>query len=237
MSIGKKLIISGIVGITLLALVLGFNSYNSTKEKLINEAFQRLTVIREGKTQHVEDYFNSMEELLGSVSQNTLLKDYFLSFAEAFYTLPEEVTVNREELLKKLKEEYRENYLTKVNYQIPGAPKPKPLNFYLPRSEAGLIAQYIFIVENPHPIGKKNELNYPEKFPSTYSRLHQKIHPWIDRLARAFGLYDVFFIDKRGTVFYTDFKEKDFGTNLLKGPYKNTGLAKAFRKALNLPEG
>jgi len=237
MSIGRKIIISGILGILLLALVLGYNSYKSTEEKLIGETYQRLTVIREAKTQHIEDYFDSMKDLLISVSSNTLLEDFFPQFAEAFYALPQEVQLDINAVVQALREEYERNYLSRVNYQIPGASPRKPLDYYLPKTRAGLIAQYIYIVENPNPIGEKNKLSYSQKYNSTYNYLHAKIHPWIDNLARSFGLYDVFFIDTRGTVFYTDFKEKDFATNLINGPYKETGLAKVFKEALNLPEG
>ena len=237
LTIGRKIIAAGISGIVILALVLGYSSYRSTKEKLLKETYQRLTVIREAKSQHIEDYFDSTGKLLTTVSDNTLLKEVFPKFAEAFYLLPQEVEVPKEELLPSLRKEYRENYLRKVNYKVPGAPQPKPLDYYLPKSEAGLIAQYIYIVKNPNPVGKKNLLVSNPAFPSTYDSLHKKIHPWIDKLARSFKLYDVFFIDTKGTVFYTDFKEKDFGTNLISGPYRNTGLAKVFKEALNLPEG
>ena len=237
LTIGQKIIAAGITGLILLALVLGYSSYKATEDKLIKETYQRLTVIREAKSQHVEDYFNSMKNLLLSVSENTLLKDLLPEMAEAFYLLPQEVKVDRRELLSELEREYRENYLKRVNYQIPGAPPPKPLRYYLPRSEAGLIAQYIFIVKNPYPVGKKNLMADNPSFPSTYGELHRKVHRWIDELARSFNLYDVFFIDSKGTVFYTDFKEKDFGTNLINGPYRNTGLARVFRQAIRLPRG
>ncbi len=203
LSIGKKVIISGLLGIFLLALVLGFSSYNSTKEKLTKEAWQRLTVIREAKKQHIENYFSSIEDLLTSVAENSFLN---LDFDKAFYSLPEEVKVPLEQALESLKVEYRDNYLSKVNYRIPGAPKPKPLSYYLPKTTAGIVAQYIYIVENPYPVGKKNNLLSNSKYPSTYDQFHKEFHSWIDKVARSFDLYDVFFIDTKGTVFYTDFK-------------------------------
>nr|WP_129409736.1 methyl-accepting chemotaxis protein [Marinitoga lauensis] len=43
------------------------------------------------------------------------------------------------------------------------------------------------------------------------------------------GFYDVFIVGTDGDVTYTYFKEKDFATNLLKGKWKNTNLAKLFR--------
>jgi len=49
----------------------------------------------------------------------------------------------------------------------------------------------------------------------------------------AFGYYDIFFVDNEGNVVYTVFKELDFATNLKQGPYSNTGIAEAYRKALS----
>ncbi|WP_456436355.1 methyl-accepting chemotaxis protein [Thermovibrio ammonificans] len=235
--IERKLLLFGLLGILTLALVLGFLSYRTTKENLIKEAFNRLTVIRESKKQHVEDYFDYMKDLLTSTSEDLSIKEFFEPFDESFYRLPSEVGVNLEEAKKALIEEYRRNYLPRVNYSIPGAPQPKPVNYYLPRSEAGIVAQYLFIVKNPYPVGEKNRLLVPQGCNATYCVLHEKIHKWIDRFARSFDLYDVFLIDTNGTIFYTDFKEKDFATNLLHGPYRDTGLARVFREALKAPEG
>jgi hypothetical protein len=41
--------------------------------------------------------------------------------------------------------------------------------------------------------------------------------------------YDVFFISKEGDILYTVAKEKDYGTNLLDGPYADSGLGRLFR--------
>jgi methyl-accepting chemotaxis protein len=237
MTIERKLLAFGLLGLWVLVFVLGISTYKSSKDNVIKQAFGRLEVIEEGKKQHVEDYFSYMENLLVSVAEDNLLKNIFEDFSRAFYNLPFEVSVDREAVLSALREEYENHYLNKVNYKVPSAPKPKPIDYYFPKSEAGIVAQYIFIVKNPNPIGEKNKSSWIEGFPSTYMNFHKKIHPWIDKMVESFGLYDVFFIDTQGTVFYTDFKEKDFATNLFKGPYKDTGLAEVFRKALELPEG
>ena len=59
----------------------------------------------------------------------------------------------------------------------------------------------------------------------------------INLYLQKFRLYDIFLVDLQGTVVYTDFKEKDYATNLIKGPYQETGLAKVFFKSLELGEG
>jgi methyl-accepting chemotaxis protein len=42
--------------------------------------------------------------------------------------------------------------------------------------------------------------------------------------------YDIFIINTRGDVLYTVAKEDDYGTNLVDGPYADSGLARLFRR-------
>jgi len=62
------------------------------------------------------------------------------------------------------------------------------------------------------------------------------VHDEFHALARLFveerGYYDFFLIDPEGNVLYTVEKEPDFGTNLVHGPWKDTGLADVFRRAI-----
>jgi methyl-accepting chemotaxis protein len=55
-------------------------------------------------------------------------------------------------------------------------------------------------------------------------------------LARLFvsvrGYYDFFLISREGDVFFTIKKETDLGTNLETGPWRETGLADVYRRAL-----
>lgn len=47
---------------------------------------------------------------------------------------------------------------------------------------------------------------------------------------KAYDYYDLFLIDAQGNVVYTVEEEADLGTNLLAGPYKDSGLGKIFRR-------
>ncbi len=233
LSLGKQVAISGVVGILILALVLGYSSYQSTKSNLLKVASQKLTVIREAKKQHIDDYFEYMGGLLLSEAKNSSTVDALKEFEIGFYLLSKEVPLDISLVRKALLEEYRKNYLPRIDTSIPGTEPIKDASFYLPRNPNGLIAQYIFIVKNPYPIGKKNLLLKNDAFDCTYMKVHARYHKDFNSLLKNFGLYDIFLIDRNGTIVYTAFKEKDFATNLLTGPYKNTGLARVFREAVN----
>lgn len=47
-----------------------------------------------------------------------------------------------------------------------------------------------------------------------------------------FGFYDLFLIDTSGMVFYTVAREADYQTNMLSGPYKESGLGQLTRQVL-----
>jgi hypothetical protein len=94
--------------------------------------------------------------------------------------------------------------------------------------------QYQYIAANPHPLGSKNSLDRANDG-SRYSELHALIHPYLRTALGKFGLYDIFLVEPRnGTVVYTVFKELDFATSLVNGPYAKTKLGDAFRQTWNL---
>ncbi|MHC4454954.1 MAG: cache domain-containing protein [Planctomycetota bacterium] len=49
------------------------------------------------------------------------------------------------------------------------------------------------------------------------------------------GFYDIFVIDSKGNIIQTIAKEDDLGTNLVSGKYKDTSLAKVFKRGLARP--
>lgn len=94
------------------------------------------------------------------------------------------------------------------------------------------ILQDLYINNNPHPTGKKEDLDYATDG-STYSMLHKKYHPWFRHFLRERGYYDIFLFSPKGDLVYTVFKELDYATNMYNGEWKDTDLANAFRAAIN----
>ncbi|MBN8521557.1 MAG: HAMP domain-containing protein [Alphaproteobacteria bacterium] len=89
--------------------------------------------------------------------------------------------------------------------------------------------QKIYIQDNPHPAGQKENLDAGADG-SLYSSVHALYHPWFRHFLRQKGYYDVFLFDPNGDVVYTVFKELDFATNLVSGQWKDTDLGALFRQ-------
>lgn len=93
------------------------------------------------------------------------------------------------------------------------------------------ILQKTYIDDNPHPSGKKEELDAADDG-TVYSRVHRNFHPWFRTFLRERGYYDVFLFDLEGNLVYSVFKELDFATNLNSGKWKDTDLGNAFRASV-----
>jgi methyl-accepting chemotaxis protein len=89
----------------------------------------------------------------------------------------------------------------------------------------------LYVEASPFPEGRRQELGDAGDG-SLYSQFHVQIHERARLFLEAHGYYDLFLIDADGDVIYTFFKEEEFGTNVLTGPWRDTGLGEAFREAV-----
>lgn len=90
--------------------------------------------------------------------------------------------------------------------------------------------QTAYIDENPNPIGQKDLYDRaPEAVP--YNFQHEQFHPVFRAINDQLRLYDLFVLDLDGNLVYSVYKERDYATNMETGPYRDSGLADAFRMA------
>lgn len=87
------------------------------------------------------------------------------------------------------------------------------------------------IQKNKHPLGAKNELTDMSNY-SSYNRSHKAFHSSFNYYLQQFGYYDIFIADSEsGDIVYSVFKELDYTTSLIDGPYKNTAIGEVFKQA------
>ena len=97
-------------------------------------------------------------------------------------------------------------------------------------SDQRQVLQELYITNNPHPTGEKEELDYAADG-SSYSSAHAAYHPWFRQFLRERGYYDVFLFSNDGELIYSVFKELDYATNLRTGEWADSDLGVAFRAA------
>jgi len=92
---------------------------------------------------------------------------------------------------------------------------------------AGL--QLAYVTNNPNPVGAKDLYNQaPESIP--YHFQHGQFHPYFRQIKETEGYYDIFLFNLQGDLIYSVFKELDYATNFVNGPYRDTGLAHRGRR-------
>ncbi|MCD6389236.1 MAG: PAS domain S-box protein, partial [Desulfobulbaceae bacterium] len=219
------------VAITITVIVISVAvSYYSTRDVLKQEAFNKLTAVREVKAQQIEDYFRQISSQILSLSrsQDTIMA--MRGFRSAINQLEPEydqAPAHHADLVNYYDVVFEDLYIQNSGEQLTS----EALHRLVPADEISNHLQITYIVENQFEAGSKNKL-LTGADGSGYSREHEKIHPFFKDYLKRFGYYDIFLIDAEdGRIVYSVFKEVDFATSLLTGPYKDTNLAQAFNVA------
>lgn len=91
--------------------------------------------------------------------------------------------------------------------------------------------QKLYIEDNPKALGEKHLMDFAPDG-SLYSQVHAEYHPWFRHFLTERDYYDIFLFSPEGDLVYTVFKKADFATNIIKGKWKHTDLAKAYNAAV-----
>ena len=202
-------------------------------ETLRLEAFKKLTAVRETKRAAVERYFQTIRNQIITFSEDQMIVDAARDFRVAFDGVMAEGAWSAEEQAR-MREElltyYTGPFASKYQDENTGA-SPHAERFLAQLDPESVALQYHFIQDNPHPLGEKHLLDRPEKELS-YSALHAKVHPIVRSYLERFGYYDIFIVHpETGDIIYSVFKELDYSTSLVDGPYAQTNFGEAFRAA------
>ncbi len=210
-------------------------SSNVSQEVLHEQAREQLVSIRETKKMQIEAYFERIEGQIVTFSQNLMIRNAMTELGAAFESFRNENSITGTSTMRSSVRQYYEEQFGRV-YQDKNAGEKADTNQLLSSLDNNSIAlQHYFISANQNPLGDKHKLDHPGDA-STYSKLHQKYHPTVRAFLEQFGYYDIFLVDaESGSIIYSVFKELDYSTSLKNGPYASTGIGKAFRQALNLP--
>ena len=238
MSIKLKLIVGFILAIVLLATSITVVAEKKATSNMEAGNINKLKAITEAKRGEVSNYLDYVGGLLTSLAGQRGTEDAFVALSSSWYKIQDEMQLDVSSVTQKLKSNYASKYIANVDYKVPGCASKRDISAYIPKSDSARDAQYMFIVDNSEKLGEKNGMTYNAKYAaSSYMQAHKKYHPSFNKFLEAYGLYDIFMVDMKGNVIYTDFKEKDFSTNLKNGAYSDTGIARAYKKALSIGEG
>ena len=235
LKIGSK-ILSMFSAIAIVAVgITAYFAYRTAKNSLEEESFNKLTAVREMKANQIEDYFQQITDQVLTFSEDLLIISAMKAFKAGFQTLGSELEFKNPKwdfVESKVLNYYQDVFLERLKANLE-ANRLSSLNSsrFLPDEKNVMILQYLYIASNPFETGSKDILDYAHDG-SRYSEAHKVYHNIIRNYLKKFGYYDIFLVDhETGHIVYTVFKEVDFGTSLLSGPYRDTNFARAFRAA------
>lgn len=238
MKIKTKLTINAVtlalVPLVTTAIILGWLAVDRSTVTIEETAKNQLIAVRDTKKIQIEDYFATIRNQVLTFANDKMIIDAVRKMKDAFNQVP--FGLDREQEMSKLKPYYA-NEFDRV-YKDSNSGKSAGTNTLLNQLDTKAIYwQLQYIQNNEHPLGSKHELDRaPED--NTYNRLHGDFHPHIRDYLDKFGYYDIFLVEpENGVVVYSVFKELDYATSLVSGPYANSGIADAYKAALKLKKG
>ena len=215
-------------------LVVGIISYRQAKTAFEKEAFNKLTAVREMKANQITNYFQEIKDQILTFSEDPTIIEAMKEFKYGFDNLDKELNFSSAKIFEE--KLVLDNYVDSII--IPHINKNLPIKItkdsVSSTSANAIILQEQFMASNPNVVGSKHLLD-SIKYKCSYNNTHKKFHPVIRNFLNHFGYYDVFLIDhKTGNVVYTVYKELDFGSSLMNGPFKNTNFADCFKKTCDI---
>ena len=222
----KILTVVVLIGIVSMGIA-GLQGYWQGRQALEKTAFDNLTAIRETRAHQIESYFGQIRNQVVTLSENRMIVEAMGELKAAFHDADrglgdDEVSAFQEHV----EAYYRDEFLTRLAQNSGTA---HTVGAYLPDEAQTLALQYHYIAGNPNPVGEKDNLVQANDG-SPYSRLHARYHPVTRSYLKKFGYYDIFLVDhETGHIVYSVFKEVDYATSLVDGPYADSGIGEAFQ--------
>src|SRR5690349_727211 len=235
-SIRQKLLLGtlflAIIPVAVTSVIVGRESLNSGRAALESQAREALIAQRASKAAQITDYFDSLSNqvqvLAASPDVVAAMRELPAAYDNSVLNIAD-LPAERARLAKYYTTDFMAEYQKRNTGRMVDMASTVA---NLP--DLAMNLQYQYIAANPQPLGSKNNLDRANDG-SRYSELHAQIHPYLRTALAKFGLYDIFLVEPRnGTVVYTQFKELDFATSLVNGPYSKTKLGDAFRQTWNL---
>lgn len=223
-----QFILIGIIPLAILSAV----AYHLSVKSLEKAAYDKLYSVQELKKNEIERYFQVINDQILTFSEDKMIVDAAKGFRDKFKNFVKNNNIDSTRLLK-IKNELLKYYIGPFagEYQKRNNKSIDSSVFLNQLDDNGIALQFYYIQNNIHPLGSKHMLDEVEE-KSGYSEIHKSIHPIVRDYLQKFGYYDIFIVDAdTGHILYSVFKELDFATSLLSGPYADTNFAFAFKKA------
>lgn len=229
--LSQKILTALSISTLLTALSITLFSYFTSRNALYEQTVRQLISVRDNKRDDIKDYLQLVEKLINNFAARRSVITALTELPLAFNHITDSISENVLGAARSSIGNYYQNeFLFRVDEKLTLRDN---VDSYLPKLSNSIYLQYLYISSNPNPVGSKHLLDAADDG-SSYSKWHKSFHSEFRLYLQQFGFYDIFLVDPLGNIVYTVFKETDYSTNLLNGPYSKTNIGRAFQKAQTL---
>ncbi|MFD2179675.1 methyl-accepting chemotaxis protein [Veronia pacifica] len=234
LKIKLAILLTCLTGVFATATVYSGKAVELSTEALETQVKNQLIAVREIQKSKVENYFNFIAKQIVSLSASTMTSDALTEFTETFDIVSEEVMPNATSNARL--ESYYVDQFGEQFKSLNTVNSVEVIDKLDAISTNGVLLQQAYIADNKNELGNKHLLDIASTR-SSYDYVHLKYHSNYRLFLEQFGFYDIFLVDTKGNVVYSVYKELDYATNLINGPYAESGLATAFKNAVGMDKG
>lgn len=224
-------LVVGLLPMTVLSVIL-LDRYTDSLE---DEASRRLESVRDDRIHAVQDYLEDASKQLQEFSNNAMTIEALKELPAAFAQVADEKSIEQAKMdeIRKRVSGYYANEFEAEFARKNGGKEAGTQRIVANLDDASVYAQYAYIASNRFRAGERYLMEKANDG-TTYDQIHARIHSSMRSYVDILGYYDVFLVEpKGGKIVYSVHKEIDFGTSLLSGPFANSGIGVAFRRALS----
>ena len=229
-------LVCGLIPLFLVATLATFMTYQNT----MNEAETRLDSLIDSKRIAIERYGETLVGQIKTLSSSSEVREALLRFGPTFNQSVSDKLLfssDRERDIQNYKQQLSQYYANEFlpKYQDENPASGLDVNTLMDSlSSEAILLQYGYIQDNPAAPGSKHVME-KSSLNVGYDKVHADVHPSMRSFLETFGFYDIFLVNSEtGKVVYSVFKELDFATSLIDGPFANSGLAQVFKEARSL---
>lgn len=210
----------------------------SVSEDGVKELVQKnLYVAKATKQKQIESYFDTLRNQVAGLADDRMVIDALNSIRFSYSVYTDEVFSFDEEADKKMLIEFYTQQFQGQYGRLNSAKSYDVESLYAGLNKLQRALQLNAIAKNEFALGEKGKL-VDLGDSSSFNNFHQMYHPHFKSFMDRFGFYDLYLIDIDNLeVVYSVAKQTDFATRLSDGPYANSGLGQAAKKAAELAKG
>ena len=218
LSIQTKLMMILLITAIASVAVVGFVEFQYGAKELQLAATNKLVQARELQRRALTGLFAEMTNSVTVFSGGAIAAGALTAFTAGFDELAR-VAVTPEQQ-RKIADYYRDNFTKALGERVGDQPD---VAAFLPTSNAQLYLQAHYTAAGSQR---------PDGDPSAWSAANAQFNDVFAEIVHLNGYQDALLVDTRGNVVYSVNKGVDLGTNVFTGPYRESGLRDACRKAL-----